>query len=115
MTDIRICGQCKTPLIWTFLWAYNERYCLNCGRPTPMFDGSSTLKLSTELRAQNRVIQDVWKALRTNLLPRSRYTRDKCVKCNTEGNHSLHLTKREIARDKYATQILEKLGEGFVE
>lgn len=110
---IRVCG-CGAPLIFTFAFAYRERYCLNCGGSTPMFDGNPDVPLTPELRAQDKVIHDVWKLIYNHFLPRSRYKRRGCKKCEGSNDHNDHLSKAEIEKDKVATAILEKLNEGFL-
>jgi len=94
---ITVCTECKIPLIWTFLWAYNEYYCINCGGHWGMMGAGDYVKLTPELKAQNKVILRVWKALRFNLLGRGSFT------------HGQHLTKSEIRKDKIATTMLNKL------
>ena len=113
MREIRVCDYCGVPLIWTFCWAYKERYCLNCGRMGGMLGMGTNVKLTPKLKYQYKVIYDVWKAIYKNLTPRTDYSHDGCKKCSG-ANHRRHLSKKEILKDKTATKILEKLAEGFL-
>ena len=110
---IRICG-CGTPLIWTFAFAYNERYCLNCGTPTPMFDGNDDVEATRELKFKKELVDAIWKVIYTKkgLLPSGTYTRRNCKKCNEDQNHNNHLAKAEKELDKIAREYLEKF-KGF--
>ncbi|MCL4405213.1 MAG: hypothetical protein M1361_01165 [Patescibacteria group bacterium] len=110
--EIRVCDNCGVPLIWTFCWAYRERYCLNCGISGAMLGTGEDVELTSELKYEARVIDDIWKAIYKNLVPRSSYKRNGCKKCEGE-DHNKHLSRSEIFRDKTATEILKKLAEGF--
>jgi len=107
--QIIVCTRCKIPLIWTFLWAYNEYYCINCGGHWGMMGAGDRVDLTPELKAQNKVILRVWKSLRFNLLGRCSFGRSNCKKCAGSYNHRDHLTKSEIRKDKLATSMLKKL------
>ena len=107
--QITVCTRCKIPLIWTFLWDGNEYYCINCAEHSGLMGGGDRVDLTPELKAQNKVILRVWKALRFNLLPRGNFGRNNCKKCAGSYAHRDHLTKAEISKDKLATSMLKKL------
>ncbi len=108
-----ICDNCGVPLIWTFCWAYKERYCLNCGSMGGMMGTGTNVELTPKLKYQAKVINDVWSAIYKNLTPRSHYSHKGCKKC-VGSNHRDHLSKAEILKDKTATRIMEKLAKGFL-
>ena len=112
--EIKICPDCGCPLIWTFCFAYNERYCLNCGWLGGMMSYDEAEE-TPDLIATAKIVGRVWDALygRTGLLPRSQFTKKGCKKC-TDGDHRKHLTAGEKAMDRAATTILKKL-RGFYE
>ena len=114
--EIRVCDNCGAPLIWTFCWAYKERYCLNCGSMGGMLGTGEDVELTPKLKAQDKVIRDVWKALQKHLIYRCDYKLDRCKKCQVEGvrTHRDHLSKKEILEDKVATKMLERLNKGFI-
>ena len=107
--QITVCTRCEIPLIWTFLWAYNEYYCINCGGHSGMMGAGDRVDLTPELKAQNKVILRVWKSLRFNLVCRGDYGMDNCKKCAGSFTHRNHLSKTEIRKDKLATSMLKKL------
>ena len=109
------CGSYK---VFTFFWAYNEYYCLNCGGKNGMsFAGglSQSYKTNKSIKAEEwkeAVIKDVFNAFRKNLVPRSIYTKDNCKKCKIDGDHRKHLTEREKIKDAVASAMLEQI-QGF--
>jgi len=107
--QITVCTRCKIPLIWTFLWSYKEFYCINCGGHWGMMGAGDYVKLTPELKAQNKVILRVWKAVRFNLVNRGDYGMGNCKKCAGNYTHRDHLSKSEIRKDKLATSMLKKL------
>ena len=107
--QITVCTRCKIPLIWTYLWAYNEYYCINCAGHWGMMGAGDYVDLTPELKAQNKVILRVWKAVRFNLVNRGAYGIDNCKKCAGNYTHRDHLSKSEIRKDKIATSMLKKL------
>jgi hypothetical protein len=106
--QITICSNCKIPLIWTFKWAYNEWFCINCGGHWGMMGRDST-ELTPELKVQDKVIQRLWKVISFNLVVRGAYGRDDCKKCNGGFTHHTHLSLSEKRKDKLATSMLKKL------
>ena len=70
LEEIRVCDNCGVPLLWTFCWAYKERYCLNCGSMGGMMGTGIDVELTPRLKYQDKVINDVWKAIRKNLISR---------------------------------------------
>ena len=111
---IRVCDNCDAPLLWTFCWAYNERYCLNCGAMGGMMGTGTDIDITPELQAQEKVISEVWTAIYKNMIPRGLYRSRKCKKCNSGQDHNEHLSKKEILNDKIATSIIEQLNKGFL-
>ena len=106
--EIEIC-ECGTPLIFTFLWPYKEWFCLSCGEATE-FLGRNYTKLTLELRVKLRVVNKIWKSLRSSLLPRTfKYRRNGCKKCDTGEDHGYHVSTYEKRKDKIATQILKNI------
>lgn len=110
--EIRICENCRTPLIWTFRWDYNERYCMNCGALGDMFLGKD-VPLTHELKIEKAIVDGIWKVLYGNnkpLLPRSGgYRKDKCEKCDKGESHHKHLSKNEIIDNKIAEIVLDNM------
>ena len=106
--EITICSNCETPLIFTFCFAGAEYYCMGCGNTSGMLGGGDRVKLTPELRAKAKVVNDLWKAIYKSLLPRSSFGKRNCKKC-TGTNHYDHLTNQEKLRNKYATKALEAL------
>ena len=80
-----------------------------------MMGTGTDVGLTDYLKSEKKVIDSVWKAIYRNLIPRSRYRKDGCKKCNSnlEGDHNEHLSKSEKFRDDVATKILNKLSENF--
>jgi len=105
--EIRVCRDCDTPLIFTFLWAYNEYYCINCGVPTE-FLGNKYMVLTRELKAKKTVVEKFWKGLRKSMLPNGRYQMTGCKKCGPE-DHNHHETPLEKEKSRIAYQMLESL------
>jgi hypothetical protein len=113
--QISICENCGTPLIFTFRWAYKEKFCLNCGSLGDMFMGE-TVDLTPELKLKYKIVNKIWKALygkNKPLLPLSQYKRKGCKKCEDGGNHNEHLNKKEIRNHKVAEKILKQLERVF--
>lgn len=110
---VRICG-CGTPLIWTFAFAYSERYCLNCGQPTPMFDGNNDVPLTKELQLKKKLVEVMWKVIYNKYLPKGNFQQGDCKKCVGNAYHNNHLTKGEVEYDKIASKLLEKV-KGFLD
>lgn len=115
---IRVCGECKIPLIWTFAFDGNERFCINCQVPTPMFDGNPDEEVTRELIFKKRLVDAIWKVIYGNkgMIPRGRFGRGGCKKDDREGrfasscdNHNAHLSKSEVEWDKIARACLANL------
>lgn len=107
---ITVCTRCKIPLIWTFMWAYNEYFCINCNGHWGMMGAGDHVELTPELKKMDKIIKRVWKAMAFNLIPRSSYQRTTCKKCQTcTASHLTHLTKQEKRKNKLATAMLRKL------
>lgn len=107
--EITVCRDCRIPLIWTFTWAYNEWFCINCGGHWGMLGAGDHVELTPELKKMNKVILRVWKAINKNLIPRSQYGKDGCKKCGGKAIHRNHLSKQEIRKDKLASAMLKKM------
>lgn len=111
---IRVC-DCGTPLIWTFCWAYAERYCLNCGSNSGMMGGGNDVLATKELRFKKKLVDSIWKVLygKKGLLPRSNYQRSNCRKCKElNQDHNNHLSAAEQEWDGIATKYLQTF-QGF--
>lgn len=110
---IRICTNCGCPLIWTFRWAYKERFCMNCGLTGGMMGTGKDVELTPELKLKQRVINKIWSALYSKknhlLLPIARYKRTGCKKCEAGDDHNEHLTNREIRNGKIAERVLKSM------
>lgn len=107
--EIKVCDDCRIPLIWTFKWRGFEYYCINCGGHWGMLGAGENVGLTPELKKQNKVIKRVWKTLAHHLLGDGGYTRIKCKKCLVDRYHHDHLTKSEIRKDRLAMSMLKKL------
>lgn len=106
---IRVCNQCQCPLIFTFAFAYAERYCLNCGAKGGMLGTGTDVPLTKELRIKNRAIQALWGVIYGNKqgLQPSGSQRTGCKKCAGGAYHINHLTESEVAYDKEVRKLLE--------
>lgn len=117
--EIRICEKCGTPLIWTFRWDYNERYCLNCGGLGDMFLGKD-VELTNQLKVKKAIVDGIWKILyfKGFLLPASGgYRKKKCEKCNNLEHseyHGQHLTEKEKENNEIAEIVLDNMKMLFV-
>jgi hypothetical protein len=80
---VRVCAECGTPLIWTFAFAYNERYCLNCNAATPMFDGNPDIPNDKEVFFLKRIVNAVWDVLysREGMMSNGHFQRSDCDMC----------------------------------
>ena len=114
---IRVCDECGVPLIWTFAFDYQERYCLNCGAMGGMLGTGEDVPATRELIFQQRLVNGVWGVIyktKKGLVPVSAGRPDGCEKCRTEkGYHYNHLTKAEKEWDTIARAYLKKL-RGFI-
>jgi len=123
---IRVCANCGWPLIWTFAFAYNERFCLNCLAPSEMFDGNPDEPASRERIFQKKLVDAIWGVIygKKGFMPSGKFGRSGCKKDNREGryasscdDHRAHLSETEkewdrIAR-KYLKRLKGRLGKGF--
>lgn len=109
---IRVCDDCGVPLIWTFAFAYQERYCLNCGAMGGMLGTGKEVPVTKELLFQQRLVEAIWNVIyksRKGLLPDSEFGRTDCKKDNgTCHNHQEHLTKAEKEWNAIARTYLIK-------
>ncbi len=113
MNKISVCKNCGKPLIWTFAFAYKEYLCLNCGGREGAL-GTDEVEETPELKYTLKLYQKMWKLIYGSgwFLPRSSYQLSGCKKCkegNEYCNHNDHLSKKEIVKNKIATEIFEKL------
>lgn len=113
---IRVCDECGVPLIWTFAFDYQERYCVNCGAMGGMLGTGNDVPATRELLFQQKLVEAVWKIIyktKKGLVPMS-CKKDGCKKCdNTTEKHYQHLTKAEKEWDTIARAYLEKV-KGFI-
>ena len=112
---VRVCDECGVPLIWTFAFDYNERYCLNCGAMGGMLGTGEDVPATRELIFQEKIVNALWKILygKKGLVPRSSQ-RTNCKKCHESNEkHYDHLSKAEAEWDKIAREYLKKL-QGFL-
>lgn len=105
--EIIVCRECQLPLIWTFMWAYYEYYCINCGGHEGALGAGDRVPYTKELRLKYKQIQGIWRAIKHYLVPFSQYTKHKCKKCKTEQNHRLHLSIKEKNDHRVANKVLE--------
>ena len=113
---IRVCDHCKAPLLWTFAFAYAERYCLNCGLTGGMFGTGEDVPATRELIFQQKLVKAMWKAIYVGkgLVPTS-CQRTDCKKCdNTSERHYRHMSKTEKEWDKIARDHLKTV-QGFLD
>lgn len=105
---IRVCDDCGCPLIWTFFFAYKERYCLNCGVAGGMMGTGEDVPATRELIFKKKLVDAIWKVLYSNkgLIPRSEFSRIGCKKCGND--HREHLSNSEVEWNEIATKYLEK-------
>jgi hypothetical protein len=107
--EIKICN-CGAPLLWTFLYNGAEYFCLNCGYMAGMLGAGENVEATTELKADRKVVEKVFKALRPFLIGDGCFQRTNCKKCKETGEyHPQHLTKRQEAENKIAEKILAHL------
>lgn len=113
---IRVCDDCGVPLIWTFAFDYQERYCLNCGAMGGMLGTGEDVPATKELLFQEKLVNAVWKIIyktKKGLVPASA-KKEGCKKCDdTTEKHYRHLTKAEKEWDTIARAYLESLN-GFI-
>lgn len=76
-----------------------------------MLGAGDRVEVTPELRALNKVVNKIWKAIEFNLIPRSNYYKETCSKCKKDGgySHRQHLTKSEKRKDRLATNMLKKM------
>ena len=110
--EIRVCG-CGAPLVWTFLYDGAEYFCLNCQSTGGMFGTGKDVPATAETRANEKVVQDVFKALRKHLWGSGGFTKSNCKKCraNTERfhYHPHHASKYERLKNEVADRMLDAL------
>lgn len=105
--EIRIC-ECGGPMMWTFLFDGAEYFCLNCHGSFGMLGAGKVVPLTPELKARQRVANDVFKALRKHLMGSGAYQRTDCKKCkNSDEYHPHHATAYEKAKNDEAKKILK--------
>src|SRR3990167_4688782 len=70
---IRVCDSCSIPLIWTFAFSYQERYCLNCGKGGGMLGTGQNIPATRELIFQEKIVNAVWGVIykKKGLVPKS--------------------------------------------
>lgn len=107
--EIRVCRDCQIPLIWTFFWAYNEYFCINCGGHWGMMGAGDRVPKTPALRRQMRQLQKLWDSIKISLVPFSSYKKNNCKKCQTEDNHRRHLTPSERIKHKAVLRVLKNL------
>ena len=108
---IRVCDECKAPLIWTFAFAYKERYCLNCGASGGMLGTGEDVLATRELIFQKRLVDAIWGVIygKKGLVP-SDSQRTNCKKCRSSSEyHIKHLTKTQKKDNEVSRNYLEKL------
>lgn len=110
---IRVCDRCGVPLLWTFAFDYQERFCLNCGEGGGMLGTGKDIPVTKDLLFQERLVNAIWKVIylsKKGLLPNGKFGRTNCKKDNgTCNNHREHLTKTEKEWDVIARTYLIKL------
>jgi hypothetical protein len=107
---IRVCDDCGTPLIWTFVFDHCERYCLNCGAKGGMLGTGTDVPATRELRFQEKMVKKIWSVIYSNegLEPISGW-RVGCKKCETEKRHHNHLSEAEKENDQIARDYLQRV------
>jgi hypothetical protein len=110
MKKIRVCDECGTPLIWTFAFAYCERYCLNCGIKGGMLGTGKDVPVTRELVFKKKLVDSIWKVIygKKGYIPHSSQ-RIGCQKCVGNEKHYNHLTNSEKEWDSIARKYLESL------
>jgi hypothetical protein len=107
---IRVCSNCGFPLIWTFAFDYQERYCLNCGNGGGMLGTGDNIPTTRELIFKKKLVDAIWKVIygKKGLVPTSSQ-RNKCKICdNNRGErHYQHMSKSEKEWDKIARDYLK--------
>lgn len=112
---IRVCDECSIPLIWTFAFAYKERYCLNCGASGGMLGTGKDVPATREIIFQKKLVDAVWGVIysRKGLVPSSSQ-RTNCNKCKKSSEyHIKHLTKIEQEDNEIARNYLDQF-KGFL-
>ena len=106
----RVCG-CGAPLHWTFLYNGAEYLCMNCGANFGMLGADQEVPITNETKANQKVAQEVFKALRKHLWGSGGFTRSNCKKCKERKGeyHPQHATKYEEARVEVAGKMLKRL------
>lgn len=113
---IRVCDRCETPLIWTFVFDYNERYCLNCGAMGGMLGTGTDLPATRELIFKKKLVDALWKVIydRKGLMPNGKFGRTNCKKETNCYDHRKHLTLSEREWDTIANKYLISLQGIFI-
>src|SRR5260221_945059 len=108
---IKVCGDCQVPLIWTFLFPYNEYYCLNCGGKWGMLGAGKDVSVTKELLLKQAIAEAVFKQLygKNKLLPKGQYGYTKCKVQQSCHNHNSHLTKSEVKWNEQGWKMLEQV------
>lgn len=109
---IRVCDDCGVPLIWTFAFDYQERYCLNCGAMGGMLGTGEDVPATRELIFQQKLVNAVWNVIygKKGMVSVSVVEKTGCKKCSeSDEAHYNHLTKAEKEWDTIARAYLEKV------
>lgn len=94
---IRVCDRCATPLIWTFAFAYKERYCLNCGAVGGMMGTGRDVPATRELVFKENIVNAIWKVIygKKGLMPSGVFARVGCKKCGDDHREHAPITAIE--------------------
>ena len=95
--QIKVCEFCSKPLIWTFLYAGAEYYCLDCSGRWGMLGAGEDVDVTTKLRAESKVYNDVFKSIEKHYFGTGSFTKKNCEKCKSGNDrcHTQHATEYE--------------------
>ena len=90
--NVCVCGE---PLIFTFIFAHKEFYCLGCGRAFEFY-GPESVETTPDLWERQRQLQREFAEIAKDLVvPGSRHS--DCDRCKRGEDHEDHATEEELA------------------
>ncbi len=105
--NITICSNCNEPLVWTFMVAYNEWFCVHCKSSFPML-GQDRKDWTQKLWDRFEENLKLFKKLTAYYIPPTIY-RVNCDKCELGGEYHInHVSKRLLTMSNNAKKKLFK-------
>jgi len=108
---IAIC-DCGEPYMWTYMFPYNEWYCIRCGSKHGMLgvDGE-TVQSNSALAKKHKAMEKLFSAARKHYVPPNSGMHE-CKKCQESAdsyNHRGHLTKLQEQRHQKSKDKIRAL------